>query len=67
MGDAFALPLADALDAEPERWQLDALVVVASGGAALSDAVALRLLAHLPGAVVVDGYGSARPAARGGG
>ena len=65
VGDAFALPLADALDAEPERWALDSLVVVASGGAALSDAVALRLLAHLPGAVVVDGYGSSETGGQG--
>lgn len=65
VGDAFALPLADALDAQPDRWSLDALVVVASGGAALSDAMALRLLAHLPGAVVVDGFGSSETGGQG--
>jgi len=58
VGDAFAVPLADALDHHPGRWVLDRLVVVASGGAALSPTTAARLLAHLPGAVVVDGYGS---------
>jgi len=58
VGDAFAVPLADALDREPDRWQLDQLVVVASGGAVLGTATARRLLAHLGGAVVVDGYGT---------
>jgi fatty-acyl-CoA synthase len=58
VGDAFAVPLADALDREPDRWQLDQLVVVASGGAVLGTATAQRLLAHLDGAVVVDGYGT---------
>jgi hypothetical protein len=28
VGDAFALPLADALDAHPDRWPLDALWVI---------------------------------------
>lgn len=58
VGDAFAVPLADALDAHPERWPLDELVAVASGGASLAPDTARRLLAHLPGAVVVDGYGT---------
>lgn len=58
VGDAFAVPLADALDAQPDRWQLDDLVAVASGGASLAPETARRLLAHLPGAVVVDGYGT---------
>lgn len=58
VGDAFAVPLADALDAEPDRFDLSALLVIASGGAPLSTLVALRLLEHLPGALVVDGYGS---------
>ncbi|MGE0727415.1 MAG: AMP-binding protein [Acidimicrobiia bacterium] len=58
VGDAFAVPLADALDARPDHWSLDELVVVASGGASLATETARRLLHHLPGAVVVDGYGT---------
>ncbi len=65
VGDAFALPLAEALAAEPDRWELGALVVVASGGAPLSGRVAQRLLAHLPGAVVVDGYGATETGGQG--
>ena len=39
IGDAVARPIADALAAEPGRWDLSALQVVASGGAVLSPAV----------------------------
>ena len=35
VGDAFARPLLDALDAEPDRWDVPSLVVIASGGRAL--------------------------------
>ncbi len=58
VGDAFAVPLADELDRHPGRWDLDRLVTVASGGAALAPGTAARLLHHLDGAVVVDGYGT---------
>jgi fatty-acyl-CoA synthase len=58
VGDAFAVPLVEALESEPERWLLDDLVAVASGGAPLAPDTAWRLLARLPGAVVVDGYGT---------
>lgn len=58
VGDAFAVPLAEALEEHPGRWALDELVAVASGGAPLAASTAQRLLAHLPGAVVVDGYGT---------
>ncbi len=58
VGDAFAVPLADELDRHPGRWDLDRLVAVASGGAALAPGTAARLLRHLDGAVVVDGYGT---------
>ncbi|MFN0027791.1 MAG: AMP-binding protein [Acidimicrobiales bacterium] len=58
VGDAFAVPLVEALDRHPARWQLDRLVAIASGGAALAPDTAARLLGHLSGAVVVDGYGT---------
>lgn len=58
VGDAFAVPLLAALEAAPERWELESLVVVASGGATLSASTAAGLLRCLPGVVVVDGYGT---------
>lgn len=58
VGDAIAGPVADALDAEPERWDLSTLTVVLSGGATLSAPVRRTLLHHLPWIVVVDSYGT---------
>ena len=58
VGNAFAATLAEALERHPNRWDLEDLVVIASGGATLSTTLASRLLDHLPGAVVVDGYGA---------
>jgi len=58
VGDAYALPLVEALEADPERWPLDALTVILSGGAPLSTDVAGRLLRALPHLMVVDGYGA---------
>ncbi len=65
VGDAFARPLADALAAEPDRWQLDELLVILSGGAILSPAVRRELLDQLPWAVVVDGYGTSETGGQG--
>jgi acyl-CoA synthetase (AMP-forming)/AMP-acid ligase II len=65
VGDAFARPLADALDREPDNWALSSLTVVVSGGAPLTPDVAQSLLAHLPGAVAVDGYGTSETGGHG--
>jgi acyl-CoA synthetase (AMP-forming)/AMP-acid ligase II len=58
VGDAYLRPIVDALDASPERWRLDALTVVLSGGAPLSPSLTARLLERLPTTMVVDGYGA---------
>ncbi|MBV9951093.1 MAG: AMP-binding protein [Acidimicrobiia bacterium] len=58
VGDAFARPLADALAAEPDRWDLSGLLSIVSGGALLSAGVRQELLALLPWIAVVDGYGA---------
>ncbi len=65
VGDAFARPLADALDADADRWKLDDLLVVLSGGAVLSPAVRDALLDHIPWVVVVDGYGTSETGGQG--
>ncbi|MCU1452541.1 MAG: acyl-CoA synthetase [Acidimicrobiales bacterium] len=65
VGDAFARPLADALEANPDRWALDDLLVILSGGAVLSPAVRSALLAQLPSVVVVDGYGTSETGGQG--
>lgn len=65
VGDAFARPLADELARDPDRWPLDDLLVILSGGAVLSPAVRDALLEHLPWVVVVDGYGTSETGGQG--
>ena len=54
VGDAFCRPMVDALDSEPDRWDLRRLKVVSSSGMAWSAAVKERLLAHAPSALLID-------------
>jgi acyl-CoA synthetase (AMP-forming)/AMP-acid ligase II len=54
VGDAFCRPLVDALDAQPQRWNLARLKVVSSSGMMWSKEVKARLLAHAPQAMLID-------------
>lgn len=54
VGNAFCRPIVDALDAEPRRWNLTDLKVVASAGMAWSPDVKERLLGHVPEVLLVD-------------
>lgn len=66
VGDAFALPLADRLDARPELAQgLSQLRQVVSSGAVFSPAVKQRLIAHLPHLTIVDALGSSESSGTG--
>ena len=66
VGDAFARPLVDALEAAGgNRWKLPALTVVMSGGAILSPSVKADLLRLLPRALVVDGFGASESGGQG--
>ncbi len=58
VGDAFARPIANALDAEPDRWDLSSLRVMISSGVMWSAEVKRRLSEHLPRLIMVDTYGS---------
>ena len=59
VGDAMALPLLDALRAQPERWDLTHLRVLSSAGALFSDHLREGLKAFLPPtAVITNGLGS---------
>lgn len=58
VGDAFARPVLEVLDASPGRWDLSSLVVIGSSGAMWSEPVKRGLLAHHPGMLLVDAYGS---------
>jgi fatty-acyl-CoA synthase len=58
VGDAFAKPMLRALDAEPDRWDLSSLIVIASSGVMFSEASKTGLIRHLPQAMIVDAFSS---------
>jgi len=58
VGDAFARPILDAIDAVPDRWDLSSLRVMLSSGVMWSAPVKDGLLRHLPGLLCVDTLGS---------
>jgi acyl-CoA synthetase (AMP-forming)/AMP-acid ligase II len=66
VGDAFARPMLDALDANPERIaDVSCLRVLLSGGAILSPAIKRALIDRLPGVLLVDGYGASETGGQG--
>ena len=58
VGDVFARPLLDALDAEPLRWDLSALRAITSSGVTWSPDVKRGLLDHLPTITLLDSLGA---------
>lgn len=65
VGDAFARPLADMLDANPGRWDLSELVAITSGGARWSTKTQDRLLTHLPHVAMVNSFGASETGGQG--
>ncbi len=58
VGDAFAKPLLDALDAQPQRWDISSLKVILSSGVMWSAPVKDGLITHAPDLLCVDTLGS---------
>ncbi|MGW6697410.1 AMP-binding protein [Nocardia sp. NPDC055049] len=58
VGDPFAKPLLSALDAEPNRWELDDLREVTSSGAMWTNTSKQGLLRHIPHLTLIDSLGS---------
>jgi acyl-CoA synthetase (AMP-forming)/AMP-acid ligase II len=58
VGDAMALPLLDALDANPGRWDLGAVFNIGSGGAVFSTSKQDQFRAHFPNAFISNAFGS---------
>ena len=58
VGDAFARPLLQALDAEPGRWNVSSIQQVTSSGVMWSVEVKRGLLEHMPQAVLQDAFSS---------
>ncbi len=66
VGDAFAQPLLTALRAEPDRWDLGHVRLVASAGVMWSHPVKEGLLEFLPRATLSDGFASSEAFGMGG-
>ncbi len=58
VGDAMALPIVEALAANPGRWPLPDLLVIASAGAVLSGSVRERLEELLPHTMPLNNFGA---------
>jgi acyl-CoA synthetase (AMP-forming)/AMP-acid ligase II len=58
VGDAMAVPLLDALDANPERWDLSAVFSVGSGGAVFSESKQEAFKQHFPNVFISNSFGS---------
>ncbi|CAM3413767.1 AMP-binding protein [Nocardioides dubius] len=63
LGDAMGRPVAEAILAEPDRWDLSALAAVSNGAAPLSDGVRDEIRKALPGRFILDSYGSSESGA----
>jgi acyl-CoA synthetase (AMP-forming)/AMP-acid ligase II len=58
LGDAMGRPVAEAILAEPDRWDLSGLMAISNGAAPLSEAVREQLRRALPGLFILDSYGA---------
>ncbi len=58
VGDAMAVPLLDALDKHPGRWDLASVFSIGSGGAVFSQSKQDAFKAHFPGAFILNSFGS---------
>lgn len=65
VGDAFGKPVLEALDAQPDRWDLSSWQTIMSGGVLFSEGVKRGLLRHLPGITIVDMFGASEAIAGG--
>ncbi len=58
VGQPFAQPLLEALDANPGRWDLSAMVAITSSGAMWSRENKLGLIRHMPQVMLSDAFSS---------
>jgi fatty-acyl-CoA synthase len=58
VGDAFARPMLEALEANPGRWDLSSLILINSSGVMWSEEVKHKMSEHLPSVVLFDSLGS---------
>ena len=60
VGDAFAKPILRALDANPGKWDLSSLFMIASSGVMFSEESKQGLLGHNPAMMIVDAFSLVR-------
>ncbi len=65
LGDAMGRPVAEAILAEPDRWDLSSLAAVSNGAAPLSIGVREEIRKALPGRFILDSYGASETGAAG--
>jgi acyl-CoA synthetase (AMP-forming)/AMP-acid ligase II len=58
VGDSFAKPLLNALEANPGKYDVSSIAVIVSSGVMWSLEVKRGLLEHMPGAMLNDGFSS---------
>lgn len=58
VGDAFARPILEAIDANPGRWDLSSVAGMVSSGVMWSQPIKERLLDYMPQMVIFDSLGS---------
>lgn len=63
LGDAMARPVADAIEAQPDRWDLSNIFVVSNGAAPLSEGVRAQLRGVFPNRIINDSYGASESGA----
>ncbi len=58
VGDAMAVPLLDALDENPDRWDLSSVFSVGSGGAVFSESKQEAFKSYFPNVFISNSFGS---------
>ncbi|UBS34316.1 acyl-CoA synthetase [Altererythrobacter sp. N1] len=58
VGDAFAKPMLQALDAHPKRWDTSSLISIISSGVMWSKQVKAGLCKHIPQVILMDSFGA---------
>jgi fatty-acyl-CoA synthase len=66
VGEAFAGPMLEHLDANPGRYELSSVQMISSSGVMWSQANKDGLLRHMPGVILFDSYGSSEAVGLGG-
>jgi acyl-CoA synthetase (AMP-forming)/AMP-acid ligase II len=65
VGDAIAIPLLDALDANPGRWNLSSIFGITSGGAVFSSSKQADFRRHFPAVMISNAFGSSESGSMG--